>query len=155
MFSTRSHKNRAVLPQKMARGLKFRIYIEEGFYYLCSENKGANQLRGYREADLRLCFRICKKPFFSRRGSYNMPYYVCQNEVMFICVHLYIRLAIQLCIHSFIFPCVDQLNHLYFIKKLKNLFNHVWFLISFQYYKRLVYFPHVLLNKDIKMSCFN
>ena len=38
-------------------------------YYLCSENKGADQLRGYREADLRLCFRICKKPVFSRRGS--------------------------------------------------------------------------------------
>ena len=29
-------------------------------YYLSSENKGADQLRGYREADLRLCFRICK-----------------------------------------------------------------------------------------------
>ena len=26
-----------------------------------SENKGADQLRG--EADLRLCYRICKKPF--------------------------------------------------------------------------------------------
>ena len=25
-------------------------------YYPCSENKGADQLRGYREADLRLCF---------------------------------------------------------------------------------------------------
>ena len=32
--------------------------------YPCSENKGADQLRGYREADLRLCFHICKKPFF-------------------------------------------------------------------------------------------
>ena len=41
-------------------------------YYLCSENKGADQLRGYREADLRLCFRICKKPVFSRRGSYDI-----------------------------------------------------------------------------------
>ena len=40
-------------------------------YYPCSENKGADQLRGYREADLRLCFRICKKPVFSRRGSYR------------------------------------------------------------------------------------
>ena len=39
-------------------------------YHLCSENKGADQLRGYRKADLRLCFRICKKPVFSRRGSY-------------------------------------------------------------------------------------
>ena len=37
-----------------------------------SENKGADQLRGYREADQRLCFRICKKPVFSRRGSYNI-----------------------------------------------------------------------------------
>ena len=49
-------------------------------YYLCSENKGADQLRGYpkgadqlrgySEADLRLYFRICKKPVFSRQGSY-------------------------------------------------------------------------------------
>ena len=41
-------------------------------YYLCSENKGADQLRGYREADVRLCFRICKKPVFSRCGSNNV-----------------------------------------------------------------------------------
>ena len=39
-------------------------------YYPSSENKGADQLRGYREADLRLCLRICKKPVFSRRGSF-------------------------------------------------------------------------------------
>ena len=38
-------------------------------YYLCSENKGADQLRGYREADLRLCFRICKMLVFSLHGS--------------------------------------------------------------------------------------
>ena len=38
-------------------------------YYICSENKDADELRDYREADLRLCFRICKKPVFSRRGS--------------------------------------------------------------------------------------
>ena len=31
---------------------------------MCSENKGADQLRGYREADLRLCFRIRKKAGF-------------------------------------------------------------------------------------------
>ena len=69
MFPTRSDKNRAVQPQKMARGLKFRILEEEGLYYTCSENKDADQLRGYREADLRLSFRICKKPAFSERGS--------------------------------------------------------------------------------------
>ena len=40
-------------------------------YYLCSENKGADQLRGYREADLRICFRICKRLVFSRRGSFD------------------------------------------------------------------------------------
>ena len=31
---------------KMAGGLKFRIQIVEGLYYPCSENKGADQLRG-------------------------------------------------------------------------------------------------------------
>ena len=39
-------------------------------YYLSSENKGADQLRSYCEADLRLCFRIISKiPVFSWRGS--------------------------------------------------------------------------------------
>ena len=59
----------------MVRGLKFCIYKVEGLYYLCSENKGADQLRGYREADLRLCFRICKKPVFSRSGSIIKSYF--------------------------------------------------------------------------------
>ena len=40
-------------------------------YYPCSENKDADQLRGYREADLRLCFRPCKLLVFSRTGSFN------------------------------------------------------------------------------------
>ena len=38
-FMTRSDTNRAVHPQKMARGLEFFILEEEGLYYLCSENK--------------------------------------------------------------------------------------------------------------------
>ena len=38
-------------------------------HYPSSENKGADQLRGYREADLRLCFRLGKNPVFSRCGS--------------------------------------------------------------------------------------
>ena len=53
----------------MARGLKFRIKVGEGLYYPCSENKGADQLRGYHEADLRLCFCICKKPVFSNEAQ--------------------------------------------------------------------------------------
>ena len=32
---------------------------------MSSENKGADQLRVDREADLRRCFGICKKPVFS------------------------------------------------------------------------------------------
>ena len=56
-FPTWSNTNQAVQLQKMARGSKFRIYKVEGLYYVCSENKGADQLR---EADLRLCFYICK-----------------------------------------------------------------------------------------------
>ena len=68
-FFDLSHTNQAVQPQQIARGLKFRIYEVEGSYYPCSENKCADQLRGHREADLRICFRICKKPVFSRRCS--------------------------------------------------------------------------------------
>ena len=39
-------------------------------YYPSSENKGADQLRGYREADLRLCFRLCRLLVFPWGGSY-------------------------------------------------------------------------------------
>ena len=44
-------------------------------YYLCSDNKGADQLRGYREADLRLCLSICKKRF-----SHNEAHYINTHE---------------------------------------------------------------------------
>ena len=43
-FPTMSDTNQAVQLQKMARGLKFQIYKEEGLYYLCSENKGAEHV---------------------------------------------------------------------------------------------------------------
>ena len=59
-FPNRSDTNRAVQAQKQAKSLKFRIQEEEELYYPCSENKGADQLRGYREADLHLCFRLCR-----------------------------------------------------------------------------------------------
>ena len=55
----------------MARGLKIRIKAVEGLYCLCSENKVADQLHGYRTADLRLCFRMRKNPVFSRHGTYK------------------------------------------------------------------------------------
>ena len=66
-----SDTNKAVQPQKMARCLKFRIKKVEGLYYLCSENKDADQLRGYREADLRLCVRICNMLVFSIMFSHD------------------------------------------------------------------------------------
>ena len=69
---TRSDTNRAVQLQKMARGLKFRIYEVEGLYYPCSENKGADQLCGYREADLRPCFRIYAKTRFSHDAAHML-----------------------------------------------------------------------------------
>ena len=40
-----SDTNQAVEPQ-MARGLKFRIQEVEAVYYLCSQNKGADELCG-------------------------------------------------------------------------------------------------------------
>ena len=55
---TRSDTNQAIQPLEMARGLKFWILEVRVLYYPSSENKGADQLRGYREADLRLRFRI-------------------------------------------------------------------------------------------------
>ena len=62
-FPTRSDTNRPVQLQRMARGLKFRIYEVEGLYYPSSENKGADQLCSYSAADLHLCLRICKSRF--------------------------------------------------------------------------------------------
>ena len=68
-FPNRSDTNRPVQLQKQARSLKFWSYVEEEFYYPSSENKGADQLRGYREADLRLCFRLCRLLVFPWGGS--------------------------------------------------------------------------------------
>ena len=48
----------------MARSLKFRIKELEGLYYLYSKTKGADQLRFYHKADLRLCFLHMQKAGF-------------------------------------------------------------------------------------------
>ena len=58
--------------------LILRPYRKDNIYFrtieerekISSENKGADQLRGYREADLRLCFCICKKKRFSRKQAH-------------------------------------------------------------------------------------
>ena len=71
-FPNRSDTNRPVQLQKRVRSLKFRCYVEEELYYPSSENKGVDQLRGYREADLRLCVRQCRSLVFPWGGSFIM-----------------------------------------------------------------------------------
>ena len=58
-------------------------------YYPSCENKCADQLRGYREADLRLCFRICKKSRFSHNEAYmGIQSVHCKLMVIRNCVHV-------------------------------------------------------------------
>ena len=38
-------------------------------------------ISGYRKADLGLCFRICKNPVFSRRGSYRSVSMMCIADI--------------------------------------------------------------------------
>ena len=45
-------------------------------YYPSSENKGADQLHSYREADLRLCFRLCRLLVFPWGGSHYEVFYI-------------------------------------------------------------------------------
>ena len=74
-FPNRSDTNPPVHLQKQARSLKLWSKVEEELYYPSSENKGADQLRGYREADLRLCVRLCRLLFFPWGGSFlNLQY---------------------------------------------------------------------------------
>ena len=58
VFLTRFDTNRAEQPQKMARGLKFRIFKVERLYFLCSESKGADQLCSYCADNMCLSFPI-------------------------------------------------------------------------------------------------
>ena len=64
------HKKTSGLPtrpdtnwEKMARGLKTDLG-SRWIHYLCSENKGGDQLPGYSLADLRLCFTHMHKAGF-------------------------------------------------------------------------------------------
>ena len=64
-FSNKSDTNQAVQAQMMARSLKFWIQKVNELYYTYSKNKSTDQFRGYHEADLRLCFHICRWLVFS------------------------------------------------------------------------------------------
>ena len=67
-----TQSDRTATEDGLSRGLKFQIKEVEGLYYPCSTNKGADQLHSYLEADMRLSFRTCKNPVFSKRGSYDI-----------------------------------------------------------------------------------
>ena len=64
---TRPDINQAVQLLEMARGLKFWIKEVEVLNYPSSENKGADQLRGYHEADLSLFSHMQNIGFFMKR----------------------------------------------------------------------------------------
>ena len=69
-------------------------------YYPCSENKDADQLRGYREADnreadLRLCFRPCKLLVFSRTGSHYFLFGAILSANIFILERFLINRVIR------------------------------------------------------------
>ena len=59
----RGDTNQAVLPQMMVRGLKCRILEVEGLYYLCKENKGADQLRSYAQLICAFVYAYAKNMF--------------------------------------------------------------------------------------------
>ena len=66
-----SNTNGAVQSQKVVRSFKFRIHEEEELLYPLSENEGADQLCSYCEADLRVCFCICRLLVFLCCGSFH------------------------------------------------------------------------------------
>ena len=60
--------------------------MEEELYYPSSENKGAGQLRD-READLRLCFRLCRLLVFPWGGSNILIFLKIYNFQNFSFIH--------------------------------------------------------------------
>ena len=51
--------------------LIFWIKVEEKFFFLCRENKEADQLCSYCTADLHICVRMCKKAVFLKIPGYG------------------------------------------------------------------------------------
>ena len=70
-FQTRPDTNGAVQPQKMAIGFKFRNLEVEELYYLCSENKGADQMGSYRQQICTFVFTYTKSRFSHDAAHYT------------------------------------------------------------------------------------
>ena len=71
-FLNRSDTNQAVQQQKMARGLSYHIYVVEEIYYLCRENKEADQLHGTAALICIFVFTYAKSRF-SHDAPHNTP----------------------------------------------------------------------------------
>ena len=56
--SKQEQHRRDVKPQKIARGLKFRIEEVEGLYYLCSKIKGTDQLSCPRDSAMQIAAKV-------------------------------------------------------------------------------------------------
>ena len=114
LVPNRSDINRPVQSQKQTRSLKFWSSVEEELYYPSSENKGTDQLRSYCEADLRLCFRLCRLLVFPRLISFISGK---MNEIRKKKVYLKFD-----CLNELVILFVTISRHFYISLKLSNLF---------------------------------
>ena len=63
---------------KMASGLIIPDLERRGIFYLCRENKGVYQFRGYRETDLCVCIFAHALSFF-----HGAAYMLCHDKICF------------------------------------------------------------------------
>ena len=73
---SRSDTNRSIQAQKTVRGLQFRILEVEGLWYLCSENKGANQLS---------CAHVFAYEKGNSQNADHNYFWEHQNRLAFLC----------------------------------------------------------------------
>ena len=116
-------------------------------YCLCSENKGADQLRGYRAADMRLCFCIYKKQVFS--GLAKLGYCVTHKKFYHLFSHSYYKssLANSNIYHKF----TPQLPE--YCQSSKQEERSPWFVQHVTAYVKaaettVILFPDILLPSD-------
>ena len=79
LILTRSDTNKAAQLLEMDRSLKLWIWEVGVLYYPSSENKGADQLRGYCAADLRFVFAYAERLFF-HDAAQNAKFNGCKND---------------------------------------------------------------------------
>ena len=83
MFMYNMHRDREFPMKTNNLAALFLELFESPSYYQCRENKGADQLHGYHEADLRLCFRPSILLVFLCSGSD----YIVDPTAALLCKH--------------------------------------------------------------------